>query len=54
MEDFLSIAQFIIKLDTGASTRDIFKTAVQVYEDKHGEISDTQAEIFYKAFQEVA
>ena len=54
MEDFLSIAQYIVDNNSGNSTRDIFKTAVQVYEDEHGEISDAQAEIFYKAFQELA
>ena len=51
MDNFLTIAQDIIDSNAGDSTRDIFKTAVQVYEDEYGNITDAEADKFYSAFQ---
>jgi len=50
MDKFLSIVEHIVESNTGDSTRDIFKTAVQVYEDEHGDITDAEANDFYIVF----
>ncbi len=47
---FMLAAQTIITSNTGDSTRDMFKTAVQLYEDSFGEISDAKADEFYTIF----
>ena len=53
MDNFLSIAQYIIESNTGNSTRDMFKTACEVYEDEYGDITDAEAEVFHTAFLEM-
>jgi len=50
MDNFLTIVEHIVESNTGDSTRDIFKTAVQVYEDEHGDITDAEADQFYILF----
>tara|TARA_R110000803_G_scaffold9631_1_gene30246 strand:+ start:778 stop:957 length:180 start_codon:yes stop_codon:yes gene_type:complete len=52
MNNFLLIAQYILE-STGDSTRDVFKTACQVYEDEYGDITDAEAEVFHTAFLEM-
>jgi|TARA_R110000737_G_scaffold262164_1_gene270267 hypothetical protein len=47
---FMLAATTIITSNTGDSTRDMFKTAVQLYEDSFGEIIDAKADEFYKIF----
>jgi hypothetical protein len=53
MNNFLSIAQYIIESNTGDSTRDMFKTACEVYEDEYGDITDTEADLFHTEFLEM-
>ena len=47
---FMLASQTIITSNNGDSTRDMFKTAVQLYEDSFGEISDAKADEFYTIF----
>ena len=47
---FMLAATTIITSNTGDSTRDMFKTAVQLYKDSFGEILDAKADEFYKIF----
>jgi len=50
MENFLSIYQYINENYVGSS-KDIFKMAIEAYEDEYGEVDDATAD---KWFEEVA
>ena len=48
MDNFLSIYQFIIENNPDFRHKDIFKMAIQAYEDEYGEVSDQIANKFYE------
>jgi hypothetical protein len=53
MNDFLSIWQYVSENYSG-STRDLFVTSVEVYEDEYGEITDATADEWFNVIMESA
>ena len=53
MTDFLSIWQYVSENYSG-STRDLFVTAIEVYEDEYGEIDDITADKYFDTIKEIA
>ena len=51
MTDFLSIWQHVNENYSG-STRDLFVTAIEVYEDEYGEVSDATADEWFNVIME--
>ena len=51
MTDFLSIWQHVSENYSG-STRDLFVTAIEVYEDEYGEITDATADEWWDVIME--
>lgn len=46
MNDFLSIWQYVVENCAG-STKDLFVTAIDIYEDEFGEIDDDTADKWF-------
>jgi hypothetical protein len=54
MDNFVSIAQYVLEQGPyDGSTKDIFKMALWAYEDEYGEITEDEADCFYKVFEEM-
>ena len=51
MTDFLSIWQHVSENYSG-STRDLFVTSIEIYEDEYGEVSDAIADEWFNVIME--
>lgn len=51
MNNFLSIWQYVSENYSG-STKDLFVTSVEVYEDEYGEITDATADEWWDVIME--
>lgn len=51
MTDFLSIWHYVSENYSG-STKDLFVTAIEIYEDEYGEIDDITADKWFNVIME--
>jgi len=52
MTDFLSIWQHVSENYSG-STRDLFVTSIEIYEDEYGEVSDATADKWFDIINKI-